>query len=141
MKRTILTIATTVMLAFTFSAFATEKSNPLKDMNTANLVSYYLEATTLGSVDFNKYLFADDFQYSNTVNNTVISKRQYLAFLKSQKGLKFNCETNYQILDQSGQSCIAKAIMKFENFTRIDYITMNQSIDGWKVNKVVTTYP
>ena len=67
--------------------------------------------------------------------------KKRLKFLKNTKGCKFDCHTKSQILDETGKSCVAKATMKFNHFTRVDYITLNKTIDGWKVSKVVSTYP
>lgn len=141
MKTTIATIATAFIMMTSFSSFAAKKVNPLKDLNSMNIIATYLEAATTGSIEYNKFLFSEDFEYRNTVNNTCYNKKTYTNYLKANEGLKFNCETTYEILDESGKACVAKAIMKFDNFTRIDYITLNHSQDGWKVSKVVTTYP
>ncbi len=141
MKKTLTTIATTLLMIATFSSFAAENFNPLKHVATAKILTTYLEATTLGSTDLNKFLFADDFEYRNSANGDSFNKKEYTAFLKAHKGIQFDCETTYEILDESGQACVAKATMKFENFTRVDYITLNQSEEGWKVSKVVTSYP
>lgn len=137
----IFTITAAVTMLLTCSANAAEIENPLKDHNSVNLVNVYLEAITLGTTDLNKYLFAEDFEYRNTANNDVYRKAAYSKYLRDNKGVKFDCETTYEILDESGRACLAKATMKFSNFTRVDYITLNQSEDGWKVSKVVTTYP
>lgn len=141
MKKTIATITTAVIMLLSFSSNAAEIENPLKDHNSVNLVNVYLEAITLGSTDLNKYLFADDFEYRNTSNNDSFNKRQYTNYLKENKGVTFDCQTAYEILDESGQACVAKATMTFDTFTRVDYITLSQNEDGWKVSKVVTTYP
>ncbi|WDF69454.1 nuclear transport factor 2 family protein [Sphingobacterium oryzagri] len=141
MKKTLTTIAATVLMIATLSSFAAENFNPLKHVATAKILTTYLEATTLGSTDLNKFLFADDFEYRNSANGDSFNKKEYTAFLKAHKGIQFDCETTYEILDESGQACVAKATMKFENFTRVDYITLNQSEEGWKVSKVVTSYP
>lgn len=101
----------------------------------------YLEATTLGSSELNRYLFADDFQYLNAGDGRSYGKRQYMKFLKANTGLKYDCETNYEILDECGKACVAKITMKFKNFIRVDYVTLNQRDDSWEVSKVVTTYP
>ncbi len=141
MKKSIATIATLFTLAFTFSAFAKETINPLKDVNAKKIALTYVEAISLGNTEFNKHLFTSDFEYRNAANEQVSNRSEYLAFLKANKGLKYNCETTYEILDQAGTTSIAKATMQFEKFTRVDYITMVQTVDGWKVGKVVTTYP
>jgi len=140
MKKTLATIATGVIMISSLASFAAEKTNPLKDAASAKIISTYLESSTIGSVELNKYLFAEDFQYSNSANNDTFNKKEYTAFLKAHKGVNYDCKTSYEILDESGQACIAKATIVFENFTRVDYITLNQEQDGWKVSKVVTTY-
>lgn len=141
MKRIIATIATLFTLAFSFNASAKEALNPLKDMNAMKIALTYLEAITLGNTEFNKYLFTSDFEYRIASTEQVHNRATYLKFLKGNQGLKYNCKTSYEILDQTGPTCMAKATMKFEKFTRVDYITLLQTSDGWKVNKVVTTYP
>ncbi|TDS14977.1 nuclear transport factor 2 family protein [Sphingobacterium paludis] len=141
MKKTLTTIAAAIIMISSFSSFAAEKNNPLKNVESAKVIGTYLEATTLGSIELNKFLFADDFQYSNSANDDTFNKGEYTAFLKAHKGVNFDCKTSYEILDQTGKTCMAKATMVFENFTRVDYITLNQEQDSWKVSKVVTTYP
>ncbi|MFD1768733.1 nuclear transport factor 2 family protein [Sphingobacterium suaedae] len=141
MKNVINSIALAVMMLLSFSASATEPLNPLKDVTSTKILTTYLEATTLGSVDLNKFLFSEDFEYRNSANGDRFNKKEYTAFLKAHKGVKYDCKTSYEILDQTGQACMAKATMNFGHFTRIDYITLSQTEDGWKVSKVVTTYP
>ena len=141
MKTTLKSIAAALIMMASFSSFAAEKSNPLKDMESDRIVSTYLDAITEGSTDLNKFLYANDFEYRNSNNQNRANKKQYLHFLKKNEGKQYNCKTSYQILSQDGKICVAKAIMAFDNFTRVDYITLNQSEDGWKVSKVETTYP
>jgi len=142
MKNIIKTFVTALLLVTTFSSFASEKTNPLKNLNSMRIVKTYLEATTLGNVEFNEHLFASDFQYQTTTNLEVkTNKKEYCAFLNSNKGLTYDCETSYEILDESGDCCVAKATMKFKTFTRIDYITLCRKQDTWQVSKVVTSYP
>lgn len=140
MKTTIATIATVITLAFASSSFAKAPTNPLKDYNAKKIALTYVEALTMGNIEFNKHLFTKDFTYENAANNQVVNKRQYLDFLKANKGLVYDCKTSYELLDQVGKASIAKATMKYDNFTRVDFITIQQTEDGWKVSKVVTTY-
>ncbi|MGN0001850.1 MAG: hypothetical protein ACI35V_00315 [Sphingobacterium composti] len=141
MKTKLSTIATAFLMIISLSSFALPKVNPLKNMDTKAIVLTYIEATTLGSDMYNKYLLTEDFEYSNTANKDSYNKKAYLKFLKATKGLKFNAETTYEILDETGKTCIAKATSSFGNFTRVDHITLNKTVEGWKVSKVVTTYP
>ncbi|GGH27207.1 hypothetical protein FAZ19_18795 [Sphingobacterium alkalisoli] len=141
MKNIISTIVTTFILMTSFSSFAAEKVNPLKDMNAKGVVAAYLDATALGNTQFNEQLFAKDFEYYNTAHDRKYDKKAYTKFLKQNKGLQYNCKTTYQILDECGNSCVAKSTMEFANFTRVDHISLCHTEDGWQVSKVVTTYP
>jgi len=142
MKTFITTIMTALLLVTSLHTFAKEKTNPLKDMNSTSIIKTYMEATALGNIAFNEHLFAKDFQYHTAANpETKFNKKQYSAFLKATKGLQYDCKTSYDILDESKDCSVAKATMQFQNFTRVDYITLCRSQDGWQVSKVVTTYP
>ncbi|PRD47704.1 hypothetical protein C5745_09740 [Sphingobacterium haloxyli] len=141
MKTTWRTIAAALIMVTSLSSFASEKANPLKDVESAMILNTYLEAVTVGSIDLNKFLFAEDFQYRNLNNSDRAGKKEYIKFLKTNKGMQYNCESSYEILSQDGKVCVAKATMAFDKFTRVDYITLNQGKDGWKVSKVETTYP
>lgn len=139
MKKTLATIASAFIMITSMSAFAIEKSSPLKHAASATAVSDYLQATTRGTTT-QEDLFADSFAYSNTANGDSFDKKAYTDFLKAHQAIQFDCETSYTILDETGKTCIAKATMKFDNFTRVDYITLQQGSEGWKVSKVVTSY-
>lgn len=139
MKKIIITITTAIMLISTFSAFAS--NNPLEKLNSTSIVATYVEAITLGNYDLSGHLFAEDFEYQNSTNPAKYNKKQYTKFLKENKGTKYDCVTTYTVLDETGNSCVAKATMKFATFTRVDHITLTRSKDSWKVSKVITTYP
>lgn len=141
MKTTLKTIATALIMVTSLSSFASNKANPLKDVESNTVIGTYLDAVTVGSTELNKFLFADDFQYHNVNNDNRAGKREYIKFLKANKGMQYDCEKSYEILSQNGKVCVAKATMIFDNFTRVDYITLNHGKDGWKVNQVETTYP
>jgi len=140
MKKTCTTIAGAMLLIAT-SAFSALAENPLKDFGSSKMVSVYLKATTMGETAFNKYLFAADFEHQNMANRTKSDKKRYTDFLKATAGLRYDCDISYHILDETADACIAKAVMKFPAFTRVDLITLNHDRDGWKISKVLTTYP
>ncbi len=137
MKSLITTIVSAACMLLSVNSYA---SNPVKELAAKDVLHYYIEAVTLGSDTYHKYILADDFEYINTANQGKSNKKAYLQFLKENKGYICDADTEYTILDQSGKSCLAKSTMTFKNFTRVDHITMNNTEDGWKVSKIVTTY-
>lgn len=140
MKKTLTTVITALIVITSFSAFAAGNVNPVKKFNSSSIVGIYLESAAMGNPNLNKYIFADDFQYCNSANKDSFGKKAYMRFLKQSAGAKFDCKTDYEILDQSGQTCLAKATMTFPDFVRVDYITLTNRQDVWKISKIVTTY-
>jgi len=129
------------MLLITTSAFSARAENPLKDFGSSKMVAVYLQATAMGQTSFNKYLFAEDFEHKNMANRAKSDRKRYIDFLQATAGLRYDCEISYHILDETEDASIAKAVMKFPTFSRVDLITLNYDGDGWKISKVVTTYP
>jgi hypothetical protein len=141
MKRNILTIAATLIavVATVFNANADIK--PYKTLDSKEVIMNYVGASLLGNTTYSNQMFADDFEYSNTANNNKVDKKTYMKHLKSVKDLKYNSTQTLEIIDQVGKTTVGKVTMDFGSFTRVDHITMIQSNDGWKISKVVTTYP
>ena len=141
MKRNI-KLATVAIIALISTAFtANAEVKPYKSLDSKEVITHYVDASLLGSVNYTKYMFTDDFEYQNTTNKDKFGKKAYMTFLKSVKDLKYNATQKIDIIDQVGNTTIGKVSMDFGTFTRVDYITLLQTEDGWKINKVVTTYP
>lgn len=141
MKRYIKTIAVLFIALVTTVFYAHADIKPYKDLDSKEVIMNYVGASLLGHSDYTKYMFADDFTYSNTANSDVHGKKEYLKFLKDVKSLKLNCTQQLEVLDQMGNTAIGKVTMDFGHFSRVDYITLILSEEGWKISKVVTTYP
>lgn len=141
MKRNIKTIAVLFIALVATVFYAHADIKPYKELDSKEVIMNYVGASLLGHSDYTKYMFADDFTYSNTANNDVHGKKEYLKFLKNVKSLKLDCTQQLEVLDQMGNTAIGKVTMDFGHFSRVDYITLIQSEEGWKISKVVTTYP
>jgi len=141
MKKTLYTIAALFFILTSMSAFATAPNRSVILKSKAEVLNAYISAATLGNATWDKSLLAYDFLYINTATGKEYGRTAYSDFLKANKGLKFNCTISYEIINETDQRATAKAIMKFENFTRVDYITLHPRKRGWEIAKVVTTYP
>lgn len=141
MKRNIKTIAVLFIALVATVFYAHADIKPYKELDSKEVIMNYAGVSLLGHSDYTKYMFADDFTYSNTANNDVHGKKEYLKFLKDVKSLKLDCTQQLEVLDQMGNTAIGKVTTDFGHFSRVDYITLIQSEQGWKISKVVTTYP
>ena len=52
-----------------------------------------------------------------------------------------DCETDYTVVEKNKDSSIIKLTSTFNNFQRIDYLTICNSELGWKISNVVVVYP
>jgi hypothetical protein len=60
--------------------------------------------------------------------------------LKKQKGEKLNCTVSTAIIEESADYMVAKVTLKFENFTKIDLVTLERVGNDWKVSKSINSY-
>lgn len=144
MKNLVKTFAIAGLLfASSVTAFAVDKD---KDkLNTAvieNVVDAYINTTVKGNVEHVDDLFGKDFtqKFNTEYKQAPIARASYIKQLKSQKGITFNCDTDYQVVETAGKYTLAKVSLNFSNFKRTDYLTMIQDQDGWKITEVNSVY-
>jgi len=68
------------------------------------------------------------------------SKEDMLDFIKKNKGVVQNCITTTTQVQSNNDICVMKVDMKYENFTRSNYITMANTGDGWKITNVHSVF-
>ncbi|MBE8714448.1 nuclear transport factor 2 family protein [Sphingobacterium hungaricum] len=141
MKNLISTIALVSMMVFSMSSFA-NTANPFKFASAPTIIDSYIQATSLGNAKNSQYLFAEDFKQIQASNNSnkQYTKKEVMTFLKQQEGYVQNCETSYKIIEQNKDYSVAKVVMAYPTFTRIDYVTLCNSKDAWEITQVVTSY-
>lgn len=67
-------------------------------------------------------------------------KEDMLDFIKKNKGVVQNCITTTTQLQSSADMCVMQVDMKYDNFTRSNYITMANTGDGWKITNVHSVF-
>lgn len=140
MKRNLTTIAAAIMMVFSLSSFANDSMKPSSELTSVSIVSEYLNASVMGNQKNIKNMLAEDFAYVNTANKKKSSKEDYVKFLEETNNSKYNCDYSYEILDQAGKSALAKATFKFDDFTRVDVLTLTETAEGWKISELITNY-
>ncbi|WP_454881419.1 hypothetical protein [Sphingobacterium detergens] len=60
--------------------------------------------------------------------------------MKKQKREKLNCEVRIDILKESADYMVSKVILKFENFTKTDLVTLERVGNEWNVSKSINSY-
>lgn len=124
------------------TAFAHAETRMLNKIATASTIDRYIDAITKGNTAHLTTLFSNDLNYQvNNKGKVIVHERERLIhYLEGQKDLKQNCSSSYTLIDQNDQSAIAKIEMKYEGFTKVDYVSLINDGKHWKINSVVTTY-
>lgn|SRR5690606_6122646 len=148
LAKSIIAAAMIVVSASSFTSAAVigspVEANPLKYVKATTMVDVYLDAVTKGQdVDLAKYLFEDGFTQTFHGKRTKAThqKKEIVKYIESNKGYNYNCTTSYSVLEDQDIYTVVKATLNFENFTRVDMLTMQKTEDGWKISKIDVTYP
>ena len=130
-----------LLLTSSVSLFAADG----KDLNKAvveNVVDAYINSTVKGETSYLNQLFDNNFvqRFQTEHNQNSISKDAYIKHLKGQKGISFDCDTEYELIEKSANFSIAKVTLEFDSFTRTDYVTMQQGKAGWVIKEVNSVF-
>lgn len=141
------TFITTLLVAFILtstSAFAisTGKANRSTVAAINHTLDLYTNAVSKGQVGTIDQLFSEQFhhRYVGAKKSFVFNKQQLVSFLKNRKNVQEQCETSYSIVDENKGMAIAKVAMKYEDFTRVDYVTISQNGSGYQISQIVSTF-
>lgn len=140
MKRNLKVIALGVITLLSTVLSAHAEVKPYKELSNKEVIEKHSNIAAYENIEYNKLLFTNDFEYSNLANNSKFDKKTYVKYMTSLKGIKYDATQTIEIIDQTDNSTIGKVTQSFENFTRVDYMTLIQSKDGWKISKIITTY-
>jgi len=141
MKKTLTSAIAAALVFVSLNSFASSPSSTTIEETTKSMVETFVTSLVNCTVSYDKKMFANNFEYINTANNNKLNKKQFLKLLEQNKGLEFDAKTSYEILEETNDICIAKSVCQFSDFSRVDYITLAKTGEGWKITKVMTTYP
>ncbi len=118
------------------------------ELNTSNKLSIdyalksYLDAVSEGKIKGFADVLDGDVKFTVTRGEKIVnySKSEMLSSLKSSEGVKQNCTTEYAIVEQNSTQTIVRVTQKYEEFTRINFVTFNNTSKGWKITNVSSSF-
>lgn len=133
-------IALFITLTFAAAKASTPTTNERLTMRYA--ISAYVDAFTHGKCAGLENVIDDSAKFSHTRGQKVFSfsKSQVLESLKNQQDIEQNCTTTSRIVENTGNLVVYKVQMKYEGFTRINYVTMTDTGNGWKITNVSSVF-
>jgi hypothetical protein len=105
-------------------------------------INAFIDADTRGICDGLADII-DDYAKFNMIRSGQtwsFDKKQIVNQMLHLRGVKQNCTTTFNIMETYGNYALYKVEMRYPKFSRINYITMNECSEGWKITNVTSVF-
>ncbi|MET3978788.1 hypothetical protein ABIB62_001358 [Mucilaginibacter sp. UYP25] len=111
-------------------------------LTKTHAINTYVDAMTRGRVSNFSQVLDQSAKFDIQRGNTVLSfnKKEMTDFLKGEKNVEQACITNTQIVENGTDRAVVKVDMKFDHFTRSNYVTIANTGTGWKITNVYSVF-
>ncbi|HEY0668984.1 MAG TPA: nuclear transport factor 2 family protein [Sphingobacteriaceae bacterium] len=141
MKTLKIQIATALLIVFSTTAFASdiEKNERIKVNHT---LQKYIDALSYGKINGIADVFDSQAKFTITGGKKTINynKAQMLNSLHVMKNIEQNCTTSFSFIELNAAQVIVKVTMKYEGFSRVNFLNMANTADGWKITNVSSSF-
>ena len=139
--KTLKTIAAALLVVLSTSAFASDDTKSEK-LNINYALKAYIDAVAHGKINGLSEVMDKDVKFTSTRGQQIVNhdKNQILNSLKNLQNVEQNCITEFSIVESTPTQSVVKVTMKYEGFTRINYLNMSNTGKGWKIVSVATSY-
>ncbi|MGI4727337.1 MAG: nuclear transport factor 2 family protein [Janthinobacterium lividum] len=140
--KTLKKIFIALLVTLTFTVAKANTPNIKERLTMRYAINTYVDAFTHGKSAGIAEIIDDNAKFSHNRGQQVISfsKSQILQSLDSEQNIEQNCTTNTKIIESTTNLVVYKVQMKYQNFSRINYVTMTDTGNGWKITNVSTIF-
>ena len=105
-------------------------------------VSTYIDAMTHGKLAGLNDVVDKSAKFSMLRGKELLSfdKKEMLSFMSKTKNVEQACSTTTSVVESTADVAVIKVDMKFENFTRTNYLTVANTGKGWKITNVYSVF-
>jgi len=105
-------------------------------------ISAYVDTFTHGKTSGLANIIDDSAKFSHNRGEKIISfnKNQILESFANQENTEQNCTTTTKVVENNTNLVVYKVQMKYQNFSRISYVTMTDTGNGWKITNVTSVF-
>jgi len=139
--KTLKTIAAALLVVLSTIAFASDDTKSEK-LNINYALKAYIDAVAHGKIDGLNEVMDKDVKFTSTRGLEIIhhDKNQMLNLLKNHQNIEQNCVTEFSIVESTPTQSVVKVTMKYDGFSKINYLSMSNTGKGWKIVSVATSY-
>ncbi|WP_419802910.1 nuclear transport factor 2 family protein [Mucilaginibacter sp.] len=140
--KTLKTIFIALLVTLTFTAAKANTPNLKERLTMRYAINTYVDAFTHGKTAGLAEIIDDNAKFSHNRGQQVISfsKNQILQSLESEQYVEQNCTTTTKIIESATNLVVYKVQMKYQNFSRTNYVTMTDTGNGWKITNVASVF-
>ena len=111
-------------------------------LTKTHAINTFVEAMTMGKLNGLNDVLDKSVALGMVRGNKVLSfdKNQILEYFQNNKNVEQVCTTSTSIVENGAEIAIVKVDMKYENFTRSNYITIANTGSGWKITNVYSVF-
>ena len=105
-------------------------------------VNTYVDAMTRGRLSGLNDVLDNSASFSTVRGKQVLSfdKKQMLDYFKTNRNTEQQCTTSTSVVESTPSIAIVKVDMKYDNFTRSNYVTIANTGNGWKITNVYSVF-
>jgi hypothetical protein len=105
-------------------------------------VTAFIDADARGLCDGLTEIIADNAKFSMMRGDQMLcfNKKEIIKNMENLRGVQQNCTTSYNVLETFDRYVLVKVEMKYPDFSRFNYITLNQCSNGWKITNVSSIF-
>jgi hypothetical protein len=123
----------------------TVNANPIPDnesLTATHAVNTYVDAITRGKLAGLNDVLDQTVKFSMLRGKKMLSfdKKQMMDFFKGDKNVEQTCTTSTDIVESNADIKVVKVDMKYDGFTRSNYVTVTNTGDGWKITNVYSVF-
>jgi hypothetical protein len=100
-------------------------------------ITAYINAMTLGQNSGLSEVIDQSAKFSSVMS---FDKADLMKFASQNQNVKQACTTTTTEVESNADMSVVKVDMKFDNFTRTNYVTMANTEDGWKITNVYSVF-
>lgn len=139
--KTLKTIAAGLLVVLATSAFASDDTKSEK-LNINYALKAYIDAVAHGKINGLNDVMDKDVKFTSTRGEQIIhhDKNQMLNSLKDLQNIEQNCTTEFSVVESTPTQSVVKVTMKYDGFSKVNYLNMSNTGKGWKIVSVATSY-
>ncbi|WP_374163707.1 nuclear transport factor 2 family protein [Arcticibacter sp. MXS-1] len=136
------TIVLAFCIVFSFNTFAKNDGSKEQKLSMNYAVQTYIDAMTLGKIKDLTEVLDNEVKFTVTQGQNIVnySRNQMLAVLKNSENLEQNCKTNFTVVEQNDAQSIVKVTLSYDGFNKVNYVTISNTNQGWKITNVSTMF-